>query len=218
VVLTAVPGDKAGLSGWSSSCSSAGAALTCTRVANADVSTTATFVRQTVKFTVATSGTGSVAATIDGAPCDAVCLAAVPKGATVTLTAVPGTNARFSSWSSSCAQPVGATPDPVCRLVADVDRWTTASFAATAYTVRVNKNKTGSGTVTLSSGGVSCGLGCDTTGEVAIAVGQPVTITATPAPGWKVSWGKACPTPATATETSCTVTGNWAVTVTFAPI
>lgn len=88
----------------------------------------------------------------------------------------------------------------------------------TAYIVRVNKNMTGSGTVTMSSGGVSCGLGCDTTGDVAIPVGQSVTITATPAQGWKVTWGKACPNPATASTTTCTVTGNWAVTVTFTPV
>lgn len=205
---------------WGGLC--AGTNRSCEVTAAADGTVTASFVRQTVKVTVTAnaSGPGSVLVTVDGAPCDVACLGAVPRGATISLTAMPSVNGAFTSWSSSCAQPAGETPNPVCTRVADRDMSlsTTAFFVSTAYVVRVNKNKTGSGTVTMSSGGVSCGLGCDTTGDVTIPVGQPVTITATPAPGWKVTWGKACPNPATASTTTCTVTGNWAVTVTFAPV
>jgi hypothetical protein len=67
----------------------------------------------------------------------------------------------------------------------------TATFALTpvTYTLGVTKAGTGSGTVTSSPAGISCGATC----SAPYVAGTVVTLTATPATGWAfAAWSGAC--------------------------
>ena len=81
------------------------------------------------------------------------------------------------------------------------------------YTLSVARSGTGAGTVTSSSGGISCGATCSAT----FTSGAVVTLTATPATGSTFSgWSGAC----TGTASTCSVTMSAAhsATATFAVI
>jgi len=81
----------------------------------------------------------------------------------------------------------------------------TATFAASGYLLSVSKIGSGSGTVTSSPSGISCGYDCSET----YAAGTTVTLTATAASGSIFGgWAGAC-----AGSGSCTVTMNAAQSV-----
>lgn len=86
---------------------------------------------------------------------------------------------------------------------------TITRVATTSYPLTVTKNGTGSGTVTSSPAGISCGSTC----TASYTSGTPVTLTATPAAGSAFTgWSGAC-----SGTSACTVTMNSAknVTATF---
>ena len=208
VTLTAVPGANSALSGWSSSCASAGSDPTCVLVASADRSTTASFVRTAYVFTVNRSGSaGSVSASIDGVPCDAVCLAAVPAGKSVTFLADPGVGSAFTMWSGACS---AAGSDPTCVTTASADRTVGASFVA--QTVKYTVQASGPGSVSASIGGVAC----DATCLQAVPRGATVTLTAAPAArSALVGWSSSCESAGVATTCVLSATNDRATTATF---
>jgi hypothetical protein len=68
------------------------------------------------------TGTGSVTSAPDGITCGATCTASFPTGASVTLTATPGTGSTFAGWSGAAA----------CVVTVDQARLVTATFTAAA--------------------------------------------------------------------------------------
>jgi hypothetical protein len=88
------------------------------------------------------------------------------------------------------------------------DQAVTASFAVVRHTLRVLP--AGSGTVISSPVGINCGATC----SAQFDSGQQVTLTATPAAGWKFSgWGGACS--GSATTCVLTMVSDQSVTANF---
>jgi len=97
-----------------------------------------------------------------------------------------------------------ASGDTISRAVSG------ASTAVAAVALTVTKNGTGGGTVTSSPTGITCGTSC----TAALAVGTPVTLTATAASGSTFAgWSGACG--GTAATCSWTMSAATTVTATF---
>ncbi|MDD5559066.1 choice-of-anchor tandem repeat GloVer-containing protein [Candidatus Methylomirabilis sp.] len=172
VTLTATPATGSTFAGWSGACTGTGA---CSVTLDAAKSVTATFNVLSFTLTVTKTGTGSgtVTSSPAGISCGTDCSEAYTSGTLVTLTATPATGSTFTGWSGDCPSSGQVTMDAneVC----------TATFTLTpiAYTLTVTKAGTGSGTVTSSPAGISCGTDC----TEPYASGTSVTLTATPAAG-----------------------------------
>src|SRR6185503_7490899 len=109
-----------------------------------------------------------------GIDCGGTCNASFPTGNTVTLTATAAPGSTFAGWRGDCS---GA----VCSCVMVVHRSVTGTFNQPVgmSNLTVQKNGTGSGTVTSQPLGIDCGTTC----VAAFPIGTVVTLTATPAPG-----------------------------------
>jgi hypothetical protein len=94
----------------------------------------------------------------------------------VTLSAFPADGYSFDRWTG-CNSISGNT----CSVTMTSNRSVTAIFIVNtqAYTLTVNKNGTGSGTVTSTPPGINCGSDCFSF----YSEGTPVSLTATPASG-----------------------------------
>ena len=196
VTPTATPQLGSIFSGWTPSTCGAPFALT------ANTTCTANFTLQNFKLTVTRSGSGTVASTPAGINCGSDCSEVYPAGTAVSLTATPATGYAFSAWSGAC------TGAGTCSLSMAAAKSVTATFKALPkYTLTVKRS--GSGTVTSSPKGVTCGSDC----KEAYFSGTAVTLTPVPATGYKFAgWSGAC----TGT-TTCTITmsGNKTATATF---
>ena len=206
VTLTATPATGSTFTGWSGACSGTG---TCTLSMTADRAATATFALQTRTLAVTRAGTGSgtVTSSPAGINCGTQCAVTVSYGTSVTLTATPATGSTFTGWSGACT---GKSSSCTVSLTADTAVTATFTSSVVRYTLTVTKAGTGSGTVTSSPAGISCGSTC----SFPFTSGTSVTLTATPATGSTFTgWSGAC----TGTGT-CTLSmkANRAVTATFA--
>jgi len=135
----------------------------------------------TATLTASVIGQGSVTSAPAGLACGPTCSAAFPKGASVTLTATPALSWTFGRWDGACS---GVSPG--CSLTLNANASVTATFVP-LRTLTVST--TGSGTVTSSPTGISCGPTC----SARIPQQSGVVLTATPATGWLFSaWGGAC--------------------------
>ncbi|HUY65202.1 MAG TPA: hypothetical protein VMV06_00155, partial [Acidimicrobiales bacterium] len=179
---------------------------------------------------VRVAGTGSVSlspASVDST-CAGACDESYAAGATVVVTAHPGTGQSFAGWGPSCPSGggnphSGTSPagDPTCTVVmtGGINEFTVdPTFAPRTYALTVAPGGSGTGTVTGS--GVSCGTagtGATTCG-VSLTYGTAVTLTATPGPHSHVAdWGTAsCDPPGSGTSTcAVTITGTTFEPVTF---
>ncbi len=151
------------------------------------------------------TGSGTVTSSPAGISCGSDCFESFAAGTTVTLTATPSAGSTFSGWTAGCS---GTAP---CTIAGNTPVTVTAAFAApppTGPVVTVTKMGTGSGTVTSSPAGISCGSDC----FESFAAGTIVTLTATPSVGSTFSgWTAGCSGTA-----PCTIAGNTPVTVTAA--
>lgn len=150
------------------------------------------------------SGAGTVTSTPSGIDCGTDCVESYAFNTAVTLNATPAAGSRFVSWSGAC------TGTGSCGATMDASKSVTATFVPT-YALTVSKAGSGSGTVSSSPTGISCGSDCSETYDS----GMVVTLTATPAAGSRLSgWSGAC-----AGTGSCVVTMDAAksVTATFVP-
>jgi uncharacterized repeat protein (TIGR01451 family) len=204
VTLTASAGPGSTFAGWGGACTGTGS---CILIMSGPRSVTAAFNLElpTLTVTKAGSGTGTVTSSPGGISCGSVCAASFPTGTAVTLTAAPASGSSFTGWSGACA---GAS---TCTVTVDAAKSVTATFAASpvGYPLSVSKSGSGSGTVTSSPAGISCGYDC---GEN-YAAGTSVTLTATAASGSSFDgWSGAC-----SGTGLCTVTMDAArsVTATF---
>jgi Divergent InlB B-repeat domain len=198
VVLGATANSGWNFSSWSGSCS--GTADTCSFTMPSKASVTATFVvaTHTLRATISPSGGGTV--TDDGGQisCPSDCSGTYSDGSSVTLSATPNSGYRFSGWSDACS----GSGD--CTVTMDADKSVTANFVK-VWTLTVSV-VSGSGSVSSSPGG-TCSSSCSGNYDN----GTPVTLTATPASGYRFGgWGGG----SCSGTGSCTVTMNADRTVT----
>ncbi len=161
-----------------------------------------------VQISVVAAGTGSgtVSSTPAGISCGQTCSASFAAGTAVTLTATPNAGSTFAGWSGGCSG------TGTCSLMASSNTSVTATFSTAAANVQLSVQLAGTGTGTVSS--TPAGITCGTTCSASFASGTAITLTATPATGSTFTgWSGAC----TGTGTcSVTPTANTSVTATFA--
>lgn len=197
VTLTAQPAAGQIFTGWGGACSGT---TSCTLSMSQEKNVTATFqVAPKYALTVTRSGSGTVSSTPTGITCGTDCSESYSAGTTVSLGATPATGYSFSSWSGAC------TGTGSCNLTMTAAKSVTATFnALPKYTLTVKR--VGSGSITSSPTGVTCGSDC----KEAYNAGTAVTLNPVPASGYKFAgWSGAC-----AGTGTCTVTMSGAKTVT----
>ena len=118
--------------------------------------------------TVTSVGGGTVTSSPGGIDCGSDCSETYQAGQVVTLTANPAAGASFGGWGGDCS---GTDP---CVLTMTEPRSVTARFT---YPLTVTRAGTGTGTVTSSPAGITCGTTC----SAAFDAGAVVNLTATPA-------------------------------------
>jgi hypothetical protein len=138
-----------------------------------------------------------VASSPPGINCPSTCGAGFAGGTPVTLTATPASGWSFSGWGGACSGSAG------CTVTMNSPQSVSATFV---QDVALSVSVTGSGAVTSSPTGISCPSSCSAN----FAPGTLVTLTATPASGWKFNgWSGTCSGTGT-----CSVTMNSAQSVT----
>ncbi|MEO8154831.1 MAG: InlB B-repeat-containing protein, partial [Rhizobacter sp.] len=199
VTLTATPTTGNRLTGWS--ISSCAANATCAVTVSSATTVTATFAPITFTLAVTKQGSGTVSSSPSGISCGATCSASYNSGASVTLTAAPATGYTFTNWTGAC------TGSSTCTVAMSTAKSVGAVFTALpTYGLTVQTSGAGSGTITSSPSGISCGATCTAT----FNSGTSVQLTPSPAAGSSFSsWGGAC-----SGSGSCTVSMSSAQTVT----
>ncbi|MDO9234431.1 MAG: InlB B-repeat-containing protein, partial [Aquabacterium sp.] len=210
VTLSAVPASGYTFTSWSGAC--AGAAASCTIPVTSAVGVSATFtVIPPVSYSLALTktGAGTVTSSPSGISCGTTCNASYVSGTSVTLSAVATSGNTFSGWAGACS---GSAPS--CTIPITSAAGVTATFAPITYSLTLTK--TGSGTVTSSPSGISCGTST-TSCNASYASGTSVTLSAAATSGNTFSgWAGAC----SGSASSCTVqiTSAASVTATFVPL
>ncbi len=222
VTLTATPSAGSVFKSWTG-CTSVPTPNTCAVTVSMARTVTAKFEPSTIPLTALTSGTGAGTVTGAGLACTTGssdgCVANVDNPAnsaaynTVTLTASPLAGSVFKSWTGCTSVP---TPN-TCTVTVSMARTVTAKFEPSTFAL--NAFMSGTGTGTVSGGGIACTTGSDA-GCVA-NVDNPanstayntVTLTATPGADSVFKSWTGC-TPVTGTPNACTVPMNMAKSVT----
>jgi len=149
------------------------------------------------------AGTGTVTSSPAGINCGDDCSETYNQGTSVTLTARPASGSTFGGWSGACSG------TGTCTVTMNAAMSVTATFdlQAAGNTLTVVKSGTGTGTVTSSPAGISCGDDCSETYSKVQKVKLTAKADANSAfTGWS---GGGC----SGTKT-CTVTVDAAITVT----
>ncbi len=149
------------------------------------VSISVTATTTTYALTVGKSGTGSgtVTSSPAGINCGSDCAENYTSGTSVTLTAAAATGSTFAGWSGACSG------TGTCTVSMTAARSVTATFNSVSYALSVSKGGLGTGTVTSSPAGISCGSTCSAN----YASGTSVTLTAAAAAGSTFAgWSGAC--------------------------
>lgn len=162
------------------------------------------FLSLTTRQLTVSAANGSVTSSPTGVSCGATCSANFLDGASVTLNETPATGYVFTGWSGDCS---GTS---TCVVTMSATRNVTATFApaATSYLLTVAKAGTGTGTVTSSPAGISCGATC----THSYSSGTVVVLTAAPATGSTFAGWSACSGTGTC---SVTMSSAKSVTATF---
>lgn len=174
VTLTASPGGGDVFGGWGGACS--GIATTCMVTMSMARSVTATFVAGDNTLTVSRNGTGTgtVTSSPGGISCGSTCSADFTPGSMVTLTAAASADSTFTGWDAPGCPGTGD-----CTVTMDMSRTVTATFTLRTYSVVVTRAGTGTGNVTSSPVGISCGSDC----TESYGHGTMLTLTASPTGG-----------------------------------
>ncbi len=199
VALAASPSVGSVFAGWSGACTGTGA---CMVTMDAAKSVTATFTLNTytLAVTLAGNGSGSVTSSPSGISCGADCTEVYGHGTAVTLTPTAMLGTTFAGWSGAC------TGTGACTVTMDAAKAVTATFTLNTFALNVTRAGNGTGTVTSTPAGISCGADCT---EV-YNFGQMVTLTQSATTGSTFTgWSGAC----TGTG-ACTVTMDAAKSVT----
>jgi hypothetical protein len=204
VTLVAAPDAISAFTGWSAACTGTG---TCTVTMTQARNVTATFTRVTYLLSPTLNGTGGGRVTSSPAGVDCTsgtCPATFPTGTVVTLTATPDATSSFAGWAG-----VDSAAGSTGTVTMSADRSVTATF--TRLTFVLNVTRVGSGTVTSTPAGISCGSTC----SASYVAGTPVSLTAVPGGGSVFTgWSGAC-----AGTGTCflSMSNSKAVTATFSP-
>jgi uncharacterized repeat protein (TIGR02543 family) len=185
VQLTATPNVGWTFSGWSGDLS--GTANPTALIIDTNPTVTATFTQNEYNLAINIVGSGSVSKNPDKAT--------YHFGDTVQLTATPAAGWTFSSWSEDLT----STANPAV-LTIDTNPTVTATFTRIEYVLSVNV--VGGGTVSKNPN------------QATYHLGDTVTLTATPEPGWTFS-GWSGDLTGTANPAAFTIDANPAVTATF---
>jgi hypothetical protein len=132
-------------------------------------------VLQTLSTSVAGSGAGNVSSSPSGIGCSATCSAQFDKPDQITLSETPASGATFAGWSGGGCSGTQIT----CQVTMSADENVTATFDPIPQTLTVAAEGSGSGTVSSSPSGVSCGSTC----SAQFNQTSQVQLTETPAPG-----------------------------------
>jgi LmbE family N-acetylglucosaminyl deacetylase/uncharacterized protein (DUF2141 family) len=136
-----------------------------------------------LKVTRSGNGSGTVISSPAGIECGSDCEESYEQGTKVVLTPSPAAGSEFKSWSGAC------TGTGACEVTMSTAKTVGAEFALQRHLLTVSKSGTGSGTVTSSPAGISCGATC----EASFDHGTEVTLSATPAAGSEFKgWSGAC--------------------------
>jgi len=187
VQLSATPSSGYVFKQWTGACSGAG---NCAVVMSSDRTVAASFELeeapiQEFDLTITRLGSGSVVSTNEGIDCGIDCAERYLEGTFVTLQALPDFGYLFDGWTGACSG-VGN-----CTIEMNSDREVTASFIENTSTENFTLDVvvSGSGLVSSSPSGISCGNDC--THEY--QTGTAVNLTATPNSGYVFDgWSGAC--------------------------
>ena len=189
VVMTETPASGYRFYGWSGPCT--GTDATCTLSMNESKSLTAVFVQVvSPSVTVQISGGGTVTSSPSGIVCSNTstsgCSSPFAANAQVVLTEAPASGYRFYGWGGACSG-----TDTTCTVSVTEAKHVIAGFVPVqppGLTVKTS----GAGTVNSSPAGINCSGGTTDCSAV-FGAGVVVTLTATPASGWRFyGWGGAC--------------------------
>lgn len=173
VILTASPAAGSTFTSWAGCDVPVGNQCTMTMDTNESVTATFTSITYTLSVSKFGSGTGSASSSPAGITCGEDCSQVYDEGTDVTLTATADSGSRFTGWSGE-----GCSGAGTCSVSMTAAKSVTAAFTK-LYTLTVNKDGTGSGTVSSSPAGISCGGDCTADYDD----GTSVTLTATPSGG-----------------------------------
>jgi hypothetical protein len=118
------------------------------------------------------SGGGSVTSSPAGIACGSDCTEGYASGAAVSLTVTPDPDSAFAGWSGDPDCLDGVVTMPAAKTCV-------ATFNLRTLTLTVSRSGNGSGTVTSSPTGISCGADCQ---EIYL-YGTQIALTAIPAAG-----------------------------------
>ncbi|AKF10903.1 Flagellar hook-length control protein FliK [Sandaracinus amylolyticus] len=142
-------------------------------------------------------GGGTVTSNPSGISCGTDCDHTYNHGTAITLTAAPATGSTFAGWTGATGCGTSAT----CVVTLAAATTVRARFELDRYTLAVTR--AGSGTVVSSDSTISCGATCSATYDH----GASVTLSATPATGYRFAgWSGA----------TCSGTGSCVVSMTAA--
>jgi subtilisin family serine protease len=158
-------------------------------------------VDKTLSVHVASGGSGSIRSNLTGIDCGAICSHDYADSTSVTLTATPAAGSTFGGWTGACSG------SGQCTLTMNADHTVSATFLPPKQ-LSVSKTGSGSGSITSSPAGISCGSTC----SHSFGYGTSVHLTATPATGSSFAgWTGGC-----SGTGSCTVSMIQARSVTAA--
>jgi hypothetical protein len=200
VILIPTPADQfSEFAGWSGDCSGTGS---CTLQVDRARSAVAEFrkVRKTATVSTSGAGAGSVTSSPSGIACGTDCTENYLLGTVVALTAVPhDSSSEFDHWTGACSG------SGVCNITMSDSRDVGAVFRIAQKMLSVVKAGDGSGTITSTPAGVSCGTDC----SEPYNYGSLVSLAQVQSVGYFTGWTGAC-----SGDKDCTVTMDAAKTVT----
>jgi 5-hydroxyisourate hydrolase-like protein (transthyretin family) len=214
VTLSASPATGSAFAGWSGGgCS--GASLTCQVTIGPDQTVTPSFTLVTHSLTIGPNpgtGSGSVTSTPSGVDCGTGCSASFDYGTAVTLTESPAPGSTFTGWSGGGC----SGTSPTCQVTMSADQSVTLAFNPTPPRVLTvgTSGGSGSGTVSSSPAGISCGSVC----LHPFSDGTLVTLTAVPATGSRFAGWSGGGCAGTSPTCELTMDGSQAVAATFDPV
>ena len=198
VTLTANAGSGYVFSGWTGDCTGTS---TCMLTMSADHVVGATFSPATYTVTVTNPGTAGTITSNDAAlNCgngNTSCSHTYLYNTTITLSAAAASNWTFAQWTSGCS----SSP---CTITITGNTTVSAQFDPNLIVTRAGN---GTGTVTSSPAGISCGATC----SARFGFGSSVTLTASPSAGSHFTSWSGCTSTSGAT---CTVTMSAVTTAT----